>query len=122
MLLAILLLVACSDKNESMETTEEGNNNPATENTTDADTSEEEDKKEIYQIGETAVITSDLYEFDYEVTVNDFQLTREVDGTPLDDIISGAGEKSRFAVVEVTIKNISDESYVPNQMFSANYF
>ncbi|MBR7796400.1 MAG: DUF4352 domain-containing protein [Bacillota bacterium] len=117
MLFASLLLVACSDEGDTTKDTGEENNEKAT----DTDTSKKEEQKKVYQIGETAVITSDLYEFDYEVTVDDFKLTREVDGTPLDDIISGAEEDGRFAVVEVTIKNISDRSYVPNEMFSANF-
>ena len=79
------------------------------------------EKKDVYQIGETAVITSDMYDFDYEVTVNDFELSKVVEGVSIDDFVSGAPENERFAVVEVTIKNIGDESYVPNEMFSANF-
>ncbi|GEN88357.1 DUF4352 domain-containing protein [Oceanobacillus sp. FSL W8-0428] len=121
LLFAILLLAACSDEGEATENTGEENTDNTTENETDADTSEEAEQKKVYQIGETAVITSDLYEFDYEVTVNDFQLTKEVDGSTIDDYLSGAREEDVFAVVDITIKNISDESYVPNQMFSANF-
>ncbi|MDY0395120.1 hypothetical protein RWE15_12680 [Virgibacillus halophilus] len=79
------------------------------------------DEKKVYQIGETAVITSDMYDFDYQVTVNDFKLVREVDGVKIEDYISGAIDEDRFAVINVTIKNISDEAYVPNEMFSANF-
>ncbi|GAB2536017.1 DUF4352 domain-containing protein [Gracilibacillus alcaliphilus] len=124
LLFAGLLLVACSDDGDTTENTGEENTDTTTENEdteTDTDTSDDADQKKVYQIGETAVITSDLYEFDYEVTVNDFQLTKEVDGSTIDDYLSGALEEDVFAVVDITIKNISDESYVPNQMFSANF-
>ncbi|GAA0427987.1 hypothetical protein GCM10008934_17140 [Virgibacillus salarius] len=117
MLFASLLLVACSDEGDTTKDTGEGNNEKAT----DTDTSKKEEQKKVYQIGETAVITSDLYEFDYEVTVDDFKLTREVDGTTIEDYVTGAREEDRFAVVELTIKNISDRAYVPNEMFSANF-
>lgn len=120
LLLASLLLVACDDNGETTENTDEENPDTTTENE-DTDTSETADQKKVYQIGETAVITSDLYDFDYEVTVNDFQLTQEVDGSPIDDYLLGAIEIDVFAVVDITIKNISDESYIPNQVFSANF-
>src|SRR5690606_21268541 len=94
-------------------TTEENNNN---------NKEESDGEIPVYQIGETAVITSDLYGFDYEVTVTDFNLTKEVDGVKLEDYWNvGDSGLERFAVVDVTIRNISDESYVPNEMFSANF-
>ncbi|WP_066187925.1 MULTISPECIES: DUF4352 domain-containing protein [Gracilibacillus] len=124
LLFAGLLLAACSDGGEATEDTGEENTNSTTENDTETDSEtsgeEDQDQKQVYQIGETATITSDMYEFDYEVTVNDFNLTKEVDGNTIEDYITGAREQDVFAVVDVTIKNISDESYVPNQMFSAN--
>ncbi|MCT1901549.1 DUF4352 domain-containing protein [Oceanobacillus sojae] len=121
LLFAISLLAACSDDGEATENSGEENDDTTEETESETNNSEEEETKKVYQIGETAVITSDLYEFDYEVTVNDFQLTREVDGTKIEDYLSGAREEDRFAVVDVTIKNISDQTYVPNQMFSANF-
>ncbi|WP_026906270.1 DUF4352 domain-containing protein [Paucisalibacillus globulus] len=110
----MILLVACSDDNSS--------NKDITKNVdqNESDTSSNEDIKE-YTIGETAIITSDFYGFDYEITVSDFQLTREVDGVKIEDYLSGAVESNRFAVIDVTIKNISDNAYVPNEMFSANF-
>lgn len=89
------------------------------EQQSDSGSSDKEKKKE-YQIGETEVTTSDMYDFDYEVTVNDFRLMKEVDGVKIGDYIGNADGKERFAVVDVTIKNVSDQSYVPNEMFSAN--
>ncbi len=123
LILTVFLLAACGDQNET--NSESG----GTENESKSDTDvqkvdEEADAKEnkIYQIGETATITSDIYDFDYEVTVTDFQITDEVDGTSIFEYVQGLEEDdpSRFAVVDVTIKNISDEAYIPNEMFSAN--
>lgn len=122
--LAVLLLAACGDDNnktnQSNETNNSGNGSGEEANNSGNESGEE---KKIYQIGETAVITSDLYDFDYEVTVTDFSITDEVDGTHITDYVSGLSEDdpTRFAVVDVTIKNISDEAYIPSEMFSANF-
>ncbi|GIN13251.1 hypothetical protein J26TS2_31180 [Shouchella clausii] len=124
LLLGILLIGCSSDDNNEQPSKENdpvaGDNNEKEDKNTGTD-NEENEEKTVYQIGETAVVTSDLYEFDYEVTVNDFQLTKEVDGSTIEDYLIGASEEDVFAVVDITIKNISDESYVPNQMFSANF-
>ncbi|GGP15560.1 DUF4352 domain-containing protein [Oceanobacillus neutriphilus] len=117
----LLLLAACGgedDAAETAETNEEENNESNAENETD--TPEQEEKKEVYTIGDTAVITSDLYEFDYEVTVNDFYFAEEVNGKPMEDIMSTSDDDYKLAVADVTFKNISDEAYVPHQMYSAN--
>src|SRR5690625_3630407 len=118
--LSILMLAACSDNSETKNAIEETDDQSEERLETDKQ-KEKEDK--IYQIGETEVITSDIYDFDYEVTVTDFTITDEVDGVNISDQILGLLEDdpSRFAVVDVTIKNISDESYIPNEMFSANF-
>lgn len=121
LILAMVVLVACSDKNENTTTNEKTDSSDSNEVEAESDTNEEQSNK-IYGIGETAVVTSDLYEFDYEVTVTDFQIMDEVDGENIFDFVLGLEESdpTRFAVVYVTIKNISDEAYVPNEMFSAN--
>ncbi|TQS71886.1 DUF4352 domain-containing protein [Ornithinibacillus gellani] len=123
LILTVFLLAACSDKDETKN--ENGNEENTTQTGGQVDTEEQADEKEdkIYGIGETATITSDLYDFDYEVTVNDFQAVDEVDGTSIYDYVLGLEEEdpTRFAVVDVTIKNISDEAYVPSEMFSANF-
>lgn len=115
-----ILLVGCSDGDTTDEkSSDDTGSGTKTENVDKSDQNKEE--KKVYQIGEKAVITSDMYDFDYEVTVNDFKLTRKVDGVKLNDFLSGANDEDRFAVVNTTIKNISDEAYVPNEMFSANF-
>ena len=116
LLLTGLVLVACSEEGADGEKESDSNDNADTE-----DIEQEAEKKDVYQIGETAVITSDMYDFDYEVTVNDFVLTKEIEGVKIEDFLSGASDDARFAVVDVTIKNITEESYIPNEMFSANF-
>ena len=116
-LLAAILLTGCSDneKDTASDSSKEIENSDALSK------NEDKDEERVYQIGETAVITSDIYEFDYQVTVNDFELTREFNGVKLSDFLLNAQDVQRFAVVEVTIKNISDQTYIPNDMFSANF-
>ncbi|WP_152657165.1 DUF4352 domain-containing protein [Oceanobacillus sp. CFH 90083] len=120
LLFAVLLLAACSDDGEATENNEEAANGTTEETESDPNTSEEDENKKVYQIGETAVITSDLYEFDYQVTVNDFYFADEVNGKTMEDVMTSQDDDYTLAVVDVTIKNISDESYIPHQMFSAN--
>ena len=128
LMMSVLLLGACSMDNGDSEKEAEANPSEnetvadADKETESEDTNEDKDKNKIYTIGESAVITSDLYDFDYEVTVTDFEMTDEVDGESIYDYVRGLGEEdlTRFAVVYVTIKNISDEAYIPNEMFSAN--
>lgn len=130
LMLSALLLGACSTDNgnttkEEVET--DSSENETVENTTqetdNESSNEDNDENKIYKIGEPAIITSDLYDFDYEVTVTDFEMTEEVDGVSIFDYVRGLDEDdpTRFAVVYVTIKNISDEAYIPNEMFSANF-
>lgn len=117
-LFSSLLLAACSS-NDAENNGEENNESPesATEDGTDSTDKEE---KEVYSIGDTAIITSDLYEFDYEVTVNNFYFADEVNGKPMEDVMSTSDDDFKLAVAEVTFKNISNEAYVPHQMYSAN--
>ena len=119
MLLLAIVLIGCSD-NSNEGVNEDPTNEESKEHENNVSEQEEENKTKVYQIGETAVITSDIYEFDYEVTVTDFNLTTEVDDTTISDFITGANDRTRFAVVDVTIKNISDEEIIPNRQFSAN--
>ncbi|WP_026906276.1 DUF4352 domain-containing protein [Paucisalibacillus globulus] len=117
----IIFIAGCSEDKENSEDKGNKTNPSQVVDNGNVESSEEEDKKKIYQIGETAVITSDMYEFDYEVTVNNFELTREFDGVKLEEFLLNAQDVQRFAIVEVTIKNISDRTYIPNDMFSANF-
>ncbi|HEY4601379.1 MAG TPA: DUF4352 domain-containing protein [Cerasibacillus sp.] len=119
----LLILTACGNNNTTENTT--ADNKKENENTTEEnnDNNKEESDGEIpvYQIGETAVIKNDKFDLEYEVTVNSFEITKEVDGVPLEELLEGAYDESGFLVAEVTYKNISDEAYVPNERFLA-YF
>lgn len=114
----LLVLAGCSDGSGDTEKSND-NSEQTTKDKKENEKEKSEDKKE-YQIGETATITSDSYDFDYQVTVTDFNLTKEVDKVSIQEYVSGAHDSTTFAVVDVTIKNISDEAYIPNEMFSAN--
>ena len=121
-LLAGVFIAGCSNNDTSNETDTDDDqvtedNNSEDENTNNDDG---EEKKDVYQIGETAQITSSSYGFPYEVTVNDFELTTDdVDGDSMGDHVSNPGENHRFAVINVTLKNISDEPLTPNDKISA---
>lgn len=120
-LLAGIFIIGCSsdgddtgkkenDEDQATETNEGRDENAESEN----------EKKEVYQIGETAKTTSSSYGFPYEITVNDFKLTSdEIDGYSFEDFHSDPDENHRFAVINVTIKNTGDESFVPNDKISA---
>src|SRR5699024_9842906 len=130
LMLSALLLRACSTDNgnttkEEVET--ESSENETVENTTQEtdkeNSNEDNDENKIYKIGESAIITSDLYDFDYEVTVTDFEMTEEVDGVSIFDYVRGLDEDdpTRFAVVYVTIKNISDEAIFRMRCFQLTF-
>ena len=57
-----------SSENETVENT--------TQETDNENSNEDNDENKIYKIGESAIITSDLYDFDYEVTATDLRQKR----------------------------------------------
>ncbi|MBM7597883.1 hypothetical protein JOC34_000240 [Virgibacillus halotolerans] len=118
-LLAGVFIAGCNNDEDNKTSASDSKTDQTEEAESEGDKNTE--KKDVYQIGETAVITSDMYDFDYEVTVNDFELTEEVEGVKINEFLSGADDTDRFAAIDVTIKNISDEAYIPNEMFSANF-
>ncbi|WP_188453571.1 DUF4352 domain-containing protein [Virgibacillus oceani] len=121
-LFTFALLAGCSDDSgDNNDSNNSSDSSESNEQSIKTDSEEKQEDKSVYQIGETATITSDSYDFDYEVTVTDFNLANEVNDVTIEEFIAGAGERDKFAVVDVTIKNISDEAYVPNEMFSANF-
>ncbi|ASK62849.1 hypothetical protein CFK37_12170 [Virgibacillus phasianinus] len=124
LLFAALLIVVTGCSDDSDDTSKTNDNNEKASETTNNDDKKDEKKedKKVYQIGETAEITSSTYEFPYEVTVNSFELTKDkVDGVSLDEKVSEVDEEDRFAVVNVTIKNTSDRPFVPNEKISAQF-
>ncbi|MFA1819796.1 DUF4352 domain-containing protein [Virgibacillus oceani] len=126
-LLAGIFIAGCNGNDEEENSNGEMNgNDQAEENNGDDDGENNEDNGDeqtnIYQIGETAEGTSSSYGFPYEVTVNDFEVTGdEVAGNTLEDIYAEGFEPSedaRFAVVNVTLNNTGDDSFVPNDTMS----
>ncbi|WP_170226746.1 DUF4352 domain-containing protein, partial [Cerasibacillus quisquiliarum] len=85
------------------------------------DNNKEESDGEIpvYQIGETAVIYSEDFDLDYEVTVNSFEIAKEVNGVSIEELVTNVEEDDEggFLAIELTYKNISDEAYTPNERF-----
>lgn len=117
---AILFILGACD---SGDTDTGDNQNDAGATTDDQNENEETAEDKIYQVGETAVVTSDLYDFDYEITVNDYEITNSSEKYDMNEFYQGFEEDSEgkyIAIVNVTIKNITDQTYVPNRMFSAN--
>ncbi|MBR7796394.1 DUF4352 domain-containing protein [Agaribacter marinus] len=120
-LLAVIVVAGCSDNDEGDNKEEKDDNKEqATETNDDNNKRKDAEDKKVYQIGETATITSDLYDFPYEVTVNDFELTsKPINGIDLEQFGYTSEEGGQFAVINATIKNISDQPFVPNEMISA---
>lgn len=121
LLFATLLFVVSACSHDPDETSKSNDNSEKASETTNEDKKDEkqEDKK-VYQIGETAEITSSTYDFPYEVTVNSFKLTTDpVEGVTLADKGYDGSRDGKFAVVNVTIKNTSDRPFVPKEKVSA---
>ncbi|MBM7597887.1 hypothetical protein JOC34_000244 [Virgibacillus halotolerans] len=121
-LLAGIFIAGCSNDDTSNEADTDDDqvteDNDSEDENIDNDDGEE--KKDVYQIGETAQITSSSYGFSYEVTVNDFELTTdEIDGYSMEDFNSQPHEDRRFAVINVTLKNTGEDRLVPNDKLSA---
>ncbi|MDY7045183.1 DUF4352 domain-containing protein [Virgibacillus sp. M23] len=120
-LLAVIAVAGCSDNDEGSKTEKtDANKEQATEANDDNNKGKDEEGEKVYQIGEAAQLKSDLYGFPYEVTVNSFELTTEpVNGVKLEDKVMEIGENHRFAVINVTIKNTGEKSFIPNEKISA---
>ena len=117
-LLAGVFIAGCSNDDSSNEPNKD--NDQVAEDNGSEDDDNAEEKKDVYQIGETAQITSSSYGFPYEVTVNDFKLTTdEIDGYSMEDFNSQPHEDRRFAVINVTLKNTGENPLVPNDKLSA---
>ena len=121
-LLAGIFIAGCSNDDTSNEADTDDDqvteDNDSEDENIDNDDGEE--KKDVYQIGETAQIVSSSYDFPYEVTVNNFELTTDdVGGESLEDHAGNLGEDHRFAVINVTLKNTGEKSIVPNDKLSA---
>ena len=123
-LLAAVFIAGCSSNNDEGAESEpaEGEEGTSETETENGDSEEETEDKEIYQIGETAKTTSNVYGFPYEVTVNSFELATSIEGLSIEDFNYSAEEGGRFAVVNVTIKNTGEDPFVPNEKISAQLY
>ncbi|HEY4601394.1 MAG TPA: DUF4352 domain-containing protein [Cerasibacillus sp.] len=121
----LLIVTACGNNNTTENTTADNKkeNENITEENNDNNKEESDGEIPVYQIGETAVIKNDKFNLEYEVTVNSFEITKEVDGVPLEELVTNLEEDDEdgFLSIDVTYKNISDEAYVPNERF-LSYF
>lgn len=111
-LMSSLTLAACG--NESEDTGNEESTDTSTEETTEIEDSTEDENQsgEVYEIGDTAQIESFEWETEYEVTVNSFDQVQDYNGQALDEFVGNAPDTSFLGVVNITIKNISDEPIV----------
>jgi len=121
--MTILLLVACGDEdsqNEQAQSNDE-EENVAEENDDENTSSQEADEegKAMYQVGETAKITSKGYDFEYEATVNEYEITNDSDEYDMDDFYMNYTEDkykdSYILISNVTIHNTSDENITPSK-------
>lgn len=128
-LLSGMILTACSnDENVSKQksgessTEEETNQSEQTsmENKEDDAAQKEPDKesknddKEYYHVGDTANFEeSIMINQPYTLTVNDFTITREFKGEPMEEYLLGFEEDSSFylAIVNVTVTNNGSEAF-----------
>src|SRR5699024_2477039 len=111
----LVILAACgnNDNSSNQEIDNNGNNN----NNNTSENVEEEDK--IYQVGETATITSRGYDFEYEATVNEYEITDKSDTYDMNDFYMNYDKNnyddSYIVISNVTIHNTSDENFTPSK-------
>lgn len=107
-----LTLAACGNEAEETDN-EEGTDTSTEESTKTEDSSEEEQQSgAVYEIGDTAQVESLEWEIEYEVTVNSFDQVQEYNGQALDEFVGNAPDTAFLGVVNMTVKNISDEPIV----------
>jgi hypothetical protein len=117
-LLAAIFIAGCSDNGDDV-TSDSSKDKETSETVAD---NKDGDKK-IFQIGETADITTVNADLPYQVTVNSFELTTDsVDGVKLEDYNYSVEDGHQFGVVNVTMKNTGDVSFVPMDHISAEIY
>src|SRR5690606_34221203 len=88
----LLSVTACGGNDGGKNTT--ADNKKENENTTEEnnDNNKEESNGEIpvYQIGETTVIKNNKFDLEYEVTVNDFEISKEINGVKEEELVANA--------------------------------
>lgn len=73
----------------------------------------------FYQVGETGAITSRMYDFEYEATVNEYEITNNSDKYDMNDFYLNYDEnkyKTAYIIItNITIHNTSDENFTPSE-------
>lgn len=81
--------------------------------------SQKEMDKNIYQVGETAVISSERYDLTYEVTVNDYEIIKQIDKYDINEKYNDLDEPyfndAYVVTANVSIKNINHKIFIPVQ-------
>ncbi|CDZ99114.1 hypothetical protein BN1048_00236 [Jeotgalicoccus saudimassiliensis] len=109
--LFVLVLAACGSE-ETNEGSEEGTDDTETEESGD-NSSSGDFHEGAFDIGETINIQTFPSKQPVELTVNDLQLTTEVEGKSIEDYISNPLPEQRLLVADVTITNNGEESIIP---------
>ena len=119
MLLSVMILAACSnDNNASKQQETENGSEEETKQSEETSTESKENNstedKEYYFVGDTAHFEeSIMINQPYSLTVNDFTITREFKGEPMEEYLGGFEEDSSFylAIVNATVTNNGDEPF-----------
>lgn len=113
LLFAILLVAGCSndsadkDKDKTKETNEEA-----------SESTEEEGK--FYPMNQPVKITVVEYDLPFEITVNSFEISKKFKGKPMSDFFEHDFSSFALSIINVTIKNVSDQAFVPSEKTSPN--
>jgi len=126
--LIIALLAACGNddnKDEQNQDNQDTNAEVNAEENNDNDGGNDspgetgEDGQPIYQVGETGKIESRGYGFEYEATVNEYEITNKSDKYDMNDFYMNYDENnyddSYIVISNVTIHNTSDENFTPSE-------
>ncbi|WP_188453572.1 lipoprotein [Virgibacillus oceani] len=104
LLLAISLVAGCSSnsKDNDSKNEEEQASKPETQEVA------------VHKIEDTVKVKSHDFGFSYEVTLNSYDEKKEYNGKTVKDLVEGESlTGDSFAVANVTIKNTSDQTFVP---------
>lgn len=112
----MIFVVACGD---NVNNDKGAANNNVVENNNNDDTENNSSEPTRYQVGETGKITSRGYDFEYEATVNEYEITDKSDKYDMNDFYMNYEENnyddSYIVISNVTIHNTSDENFTPSQ-------
>lgn len=101
--MSTLSLAGCNDENENPEDEDMVENQEKTEEGSSGGT---------YEIGDTSQVESYEWEVKYEVTVNSFDQEQAYNGQALDEFVGNAPDTAFLGIVNMTVKNISDEPMI----------